>query len=178
MALTLVAPLAAEAASAHAGVTAAANKMKRPGKAIAPPHVRGKTQQRLVPHLCATPAMTGDWRNIDPNTRAMTRVTVDFYCSDVILCDPQGHCTGGDSAYFMHPYGRCSPTDCDWGRQRATDMGSGWIESTYNFGFKTSYVWLKTYNYYGLLYLRVWVYNQFSPTDGRSNYTTDEWFLR
>ena len=57
-------------------------------------------------------------------------------------------------------------------------MGGGWIRSIYNFGFKTSHVWLKTYNYWGLTYLRVWVHNDFTPADGRTDYTTDEWMLR
>lgn len=177
-ALMLTVPLAAEVASARVGGSAAASA-KRPGKPVAPPRVRGKVPHHLLAHstLCATTPLTADWRNIDPNTRAMSRVTVDFYCSDVVLCDTSGHCTGGDSAYYMHPYGRCHPSDCDWGRQRATEMGGDWVESTYNFGFKTSYVWLKTYSYYGRTYLRVWVYNQFSPSDGRASYTTDEWFL-
>jgi hypothetical protein len=108
----------------------------------------------------------------------MTRVIVEFYCGDQVLCDTDGHCTGGNSAYYVHAYGACYPTDCNWGRRLATDMGGGWIESTYNFGYKTSYVWLKTYSYYGLRYLRVWVNNQFSPSDGRANYATDEWFLK
>ena len=108
----------------------------------------------------------------------MRRAIVDFVCNDVRLCDTSGHCTGGDSSYYMHPFGSCSPTDCDWGRLKATDMGGGWIESTYNFGFASVYVWLKTYNYYGLTYLRVWTYTDFTAADGRTDYTTDEWMLR
>ena len=121
--------------------------------------------------------MVGDWRNI-ANTNAMTRALVSFTCSDVILCDTTGHCTGGDSYYSTQMFGKCSPTDCNWGTVRAYPQYDGWIKSTYNFGFKTSSVWLKTYSYYGLTYLRVWVYNDFTPADGRTDYTTDEWFLR
>jgi hypothetical protein len=158
----------------------AAKHAKRPSKPHAPErksargHSTGPTARAA---LCSAP-MVGDWRNINGSTNAMTRALVDFDCQDVILCDTDGHCTGGDSAYYMHVYGKCSPTDCDWGRKRADDMGGGWIRSIYGFGFKTSHVWLKTYNYYGLTYLRVWVYNDFASWDGRTDYTTDEWFLR
>ena len=58
------------------------------------------------------------------------------------------------------------------------DCRIDWQRATYAFGFKTSYVWVKNYSYYGRTYLRVWVYNDFAPSDGRADYTTDEWFLK
>jgi hypothetical protein len=180
LALLIVAALAGSALVAG---TASA-KDPRPPSAMKPSAPSKKTRAAQPKpkarhyNLCAAPTMSGDWHNIDPNTRAMSRVIVDFVCSDVILCDTSGHCTGGDSSYYMHPFGKCSPTDCDWGRLKATDMGGGWIESTYNYGWSTKYVWLKTYSYYGLTYLRVWTYTDFAPWDGRTDYTTDEWMLR
>jgi hypothetical protein len=171
MAVSAAAPLSASAASPSRPPAAA--KPAKPGK-----HALAQARRpRAQAALCSAP-IAGDWRNINSATNAMTRVVVDYTCSDVILCDIYGHCSGGDSYYSLHPYGKCSPTDCDWGRLRATDMGGGWIEATYNFGFKTSYVWVKTYQYYGLTYLRVWVYNDFASWDGRADYTTDEWMLR
>jgi hypothetical protein len=172
MAVSAANPLSASAAAGAARPPAAAKPAKPAGHALA--HARRPLARAAS---CYAP-LTGDWRNINSATTAMTRVVVDFTCGDVVLCDTSGHCTGGDSYYAMHPFGRCHPTDCDWGRLRATDMGGGWIESTYNFGFKTSSVWLKTYDYYGLTYLRVWVYNDFASWDGRTDYTTDEWMLR
>jgi hypothetical protein len=180
LALLIVAALAASALVAG---TASAKDL-RPPAASKPSAPSKKTRARQTKpadrqyKLCATPTMSGDWHNIDPNTRAMSRVIVDFACSDVVLCDTSGHCTGGDSSYYMQPFGRCHPTDCDWGRQKATDMGGGWIESTYNYGWSTKYVWLKTYDYYGLTYLRVWTFTDFASWDGRTDYTTDEWMLR
>jgi hypothetical protein len=177
--------LAVAAAGAMATIPAAqaapaAKSAKRPGAAHAPARksARGHGKGPLArAALCSAP-MVGDWRNINASTNAMTRALVDFDCQDLILCDIYGNCTGGDSAYYMRMFGKCSPVDCDWGRKRADDMGGGWIRSIYNFGFKTSHVWLKTYNYYGLTYLRVWVFNDFAWWDGRTDYTTDEWFLR
>ena len=128
--------------------------------------------------LCVTPTEQGDWHNIDANTNSITRAVVTFNCSDQVLCDTDGHCTGGDSTFAVNLYGKCQPTDCDWGTVNASDQGDGWLLATYDFGFKTSYVWLKTYPYYGLNYLRVYTDNRFAPGDGRANYTTDEWFLQ
>lgn len=76
--------------------------------------------------LCSTPAMMGNWTNIDSGTRSLTRVNVGFYCSDQILCDTNGNCTGGQSYFTLRAFGKCTPTDCDWGTRRASDMGGGW----------------------------------------------------
>ena len=80
--------------------------------------------------LCASSPLTGGWHNIDASTRAMTRVNVGFVCGDVVLCDTNGNCTGGQSYFTIRAFGKCSPTDCDWGTRRATDMGGGWQRGT------------------------------------------------
>jgi len=165
--------LAAPAKAAHRLTPPNPTSPKKPKKSTRRTH-RGPTARAS---LCSAP-LVGDWRNINASTNAMTRALVSFTCSDVILCDTSGHCTGGDSYYSTQMFGKCSPTDCAWGRARAYPQYDGWIRSTYSFGFKTSQVWLKTYQYYGLTYLRVWVYNGFTASDGRTDYTTDEWFLR
>lgn len=126
--------------------------------------------------LCSSSGPQGDWRNINPNTTAMTRVVVET-CQWVTTCSG-GICSGNYGGTFLTPYGKCHPTDCNWGRVRAEHLSDGWMRTIHNFGFKSSQVWAKTYEYYGRTYLRVWVYNDFAPTDGRSDYTTDEWFLR
>jgi hypothetical protein len=94
---------------------------------------------------CVRPLLVGNWHNIDPATNAMTRVDIDFNCGDQVFCDENGNCTGGESYFTLHPYGKCHPTDCDWGIQRSTHMGGGWERAIYDFGFKTSHVWVKTY---------------------------------
>ena len=146
-----------------------------PLKSKAPAH--GK-QRKLGRTMSCSAPLVGTWRNIDPATRSMTRADVDFDCQDVIICDTNGNCSGGDSAYYMSVFGKCHPTDCAWGRKRADDMGGGWIRSIYDFGYTANHVWLKSYSYWGLTYLRVWVHHDFAWWDGRADFTTDEWFLR
>jgi hypothetical protein len=165
-----VSPVVASAAPAP---PKAAKPAKPSKKALARAH-KGPVAKAS---LCSAP-MAGDWHNINPNTNAMTRAVVDFTCNDVVLCPVGQPCTIPESFYSMRMFGQCHPTDCNWGRLRAYDMGDGWIRSIYSFGFKTSHVWLKTYSFYGLTYLRVWVHNDFTPADGRTDYTTDEWMLR
>jgi hypothetical protein len=127
--------------------------------------------------LCTASPLQGDWRNINSSTNAMTRIVIET-CQSVTTCNGNICQTTHDAATFMTPYGKCHPTDCNWGRKQAEYMSDGWIRSIYYFGFKTSHVWAKTYVYYGRTYLRLWVYNDFSPTDGRTDYTTDEWMLK
>ena len=136
-------------------------------------------QQAQPAHaLCAAQPMTGDWHNINSSTNAMTRVVVGFNCGDVILCDTNGHCTGGQSYFTLRGFGKCSPTDCDWGTRVAQDMGDGWQRATYSYSWATKYLWVKTYVYYGLTYLRVYTWTDFTPADGRTDYATDEWMLK
>lgn len=132
---------------------------------------------RTASALCSRPAMVGTWRNINPDTRSITRVDIDFVCGDQVLCDTEGHCTGGESYYTLHPYGKCHPTDCDWGSRRAESRSGGWQRATFVKSYKTSYVWVKTYEYYGRTYLRVYTWTDFTAADGRTDYSTDEWML-
>jgi len=178
IAFGLGAPSVAHAAGPHAArVGAEPHPPAGMSKPAVPAAAHTKAPSRRL-FQCTTPSMSGDWRNIDANTRSVTRVVVDFACSDVVLCDTDGHCSGGDTGYSIHPFGKCHPTDCDWGRLKATDMGNGWQRAIFNFGFAADHVWIKTYQFSGLTYLRVWVYTDFTPSDGRTDYVTDEWFLR
>ncbi len=128
--------------------------------------------------LCSSSPMVGNWHNINASTRAMSRVSVGFHCGDVILCDTNGHCTGGQSYFTIRAFGKCTPTDCDWGTRRATTMAGGWQRAIWSYSWSTKYVWVKTYVYYGRTYLRVWTHTDFTAADGRTDYTTDEWMLK
>lgn len=128
--------------------------------------------------LCATQAMAGNWHNINPATRSLTKVDVGFVCGDVRLCDTNGNCTGGESYFTVRPFGKCSPTDCDWGTKRAATMSDGWQRAVYSYSWATKYVWVKTYVYSGITYLRVYTWTDFTAADGRTDYSTDEWMLK
>lgn len=127
--------------------------------------------------LCAADNLHGAWHALDAGTRALTRVTVET-CAPVVTCDGDICTVRHDAGTFTSVWGKCSPTDCPWGRKQAQPMGNGWYRSVYPFGFKTSSVWVKTYSFSGRTYLRVYSYNDFTAADGRADYTTDEWFVK
>ena len=127
-----VSPVAASAASAPP-------KAEKPAKPSKKALSRAHKGPVAKASLCSAP-MAGDWHNINPNTSAMTRAVVDFTCNDVVFCPVGQPCTIPESFYSMRMFGQCHPTDCNWGRLRAYDMGDGWIRSIYSFGFKTSHV--------------------------------------
>jgi len=119
--------------------------------------------------LCSgTSPATGDWHNIDPNTRSITRAIVDWGCPD----------QPGLAAGYVRLFGKCHPTDCDWGVRRTYAENGGWESATYRYSWSTKYVWIRPYSFHGLTYLRVWVHTDFTPADGRTDYTTDEWMLK
>jgi hypothetical protein len=91
---------------------AAAPATKSPHR-LAPPEVKPpKKPRKSARHkrrgptarasVCNAP-FVGDWRNINASTDAMTRALMTFTCSDIILCDTNGNCTGGDS-YYSTPW--------------------------------------------------------------------------
>ena len=49
-----------------------------------------------------------DWRNIDPNTKTLTRLIISKI---------------DDNTLSLHGFGRCHPTDCDWGEVKVAFTG-------------------------------------------------------
>jgi len=91
--------------------------------------------------LCMRPSEDGAWVNANANTRSITRVPLRFVCNDTIH---NGEVAGPD--WYVHLFGKCHPSDCDWGEIAATRHENGWIYGVYNQGFAKRYVWTRTYS--------------------------------
>ncbi|BCL17168.1 hypothetical protein [Micromonospora sagamiensis] len=127
--------------------------------------------------LCSTPAITGNWSNIDAASSGVVRVEIRFTCSDTVVCDAEtGVCTRPPSTLDIRPFGACSPTACDWGWRTTTAMGDGWVRALYHHSWATKDVWARTEVWHGQTFLRVWIYTDY--TDGRTDRETNEWFLK
>lgn len=133
--------------------------------------------------LCSVPYEAGSWLNAVPSTRSITRVEFRMECRDT----PITRCSGGVCStqnavtphYFIRLFGKCSPTDCNWGEVEGVALtGSlqGWYYFVYNQGFAKRYVYARTYSG-SPNQLRVYIYNDFTDP-ARPDYTTDEWFNR
>ena len=134
---------------------------------------------------CILPFEAGNWTNMDAATRGITRIKVDFFCNDVILCgiDQNGNrvCQPPRPPFQLRLWGKCSPSDCDWGSAPGnyfhTSDGATWIYAFYDHGFAKRYVYIKrSSSYPGKLFL--WIYTHFTDGSGRPDYILRNWFNR
>lgn len=122
---------------------------------------------------CSQPQEEGSWRNADANTRSQTRIQLRFICQDQIL---NGQPYPPGPPWYVHIFGKCHPTDCDWGEVGAQQLTSGHIYAVYNQGFAKRYVYAKMSQYRPG---QLWVYTWTDFTDpNRPDYETQNWFIR
>ncbi len=130
--------------------------------------------------LCVIPAEEGTWYNYDRDTRNITRLIMDMECRDASTTTCNGNICSTTSAvkphYFIRLFGKCYPSDCDWGRiegQRLTGSLDGWYYFSYDQGFAKRYVYIRSYPAWPN-WLRLYIYNDFTDP-ARTDYTIDEW---
>ena len=130
--------------------------------------------------LCAAPGPTsiaGDWHNINSDTRDITRIVVDTCASRTVDNGDGTSSTTFDGSSVIRMFGKCHPSDCDWGTKYLTSS-SGWQRATYDFGFKKAYVRIKTVQISGHTYLRAIVFNDYTAADGRTDRTSSNLFSK
>ena len=124
--------------------------------------------------MCASPTEAGNWVNVDPNARGITQIQLQFVCQDQVL---NGQLYPPGPPWYVHVFGACYPTDCDWGTVGAQKLDAGWIYAFYDPGFAKNYVYAKTWPQYpGYLY--VWAWTTFTDGSGRADYADSGWFQR
>lgn len=127
--------------------------------------------------LCAGhPEEYGNWNNADPNANGIARI-------ELRDCQPVTQCSGDicsityDAGWIMHVFGKCSPTNCDWGWSAGQfRLSSGQVYGFYDQGFAKRYVYAKMSQYRAG---QLWVYWRTDFTDpNRADYEMQEWFVR
>lgn len=123
--------------------------------------------------LCVQPEEKGTWTNSDTQTSSITRIELEFVCQDQIK---NGQPYPPGPPWYVHVYGKCSPTDCDWGRIGAQELSSNQIYASYDQGFAERFIYIAMSQYRpGQLW--VYTYTDFSDPD-RSDYDVHNWFQR
>jgi hypothetical protein len=91
----------------------------------------------------------GNWVNVDVNTRGMTRLKV---------------AKTSDQKITLQGFGKCHPTDCDWGVTPA-QLTAGTLKGTYDFGWKKTHITLSQQD--GQLIADV--FSDYSEKNGRTD---------
>ena len=106
-----------------------------------------------------------------PILRSITQVAVAFPCpSDG---KPQSPNVQG-AQHFLHLYGSCSPTDCDWNEVVSTRDSGGLLRAIIDFDFVIEYITVKAVS---SDQLRVEIWNDFRDPKRQDFYSVD-WFHR
>jgi hypothetical protein len=118
----------------------------------------------------------GDWINADPNARGIARIELRD-CQAVTTCNGNICSTTFDAGWRTHVFGKCSPTNCDWGWSAGTfRLSSGHIYGFYDQGFAKRHVYAMMSQYRPG---QLWVYWRTDFTDpNRADYDMHEWFVR
>lgn len=127
---------------------------------------------------CATPDAVGSWHNVNPASRGLSRLDVGIVCGGVV-CYPGGTCSSWPTYLTVRPYGKCSPTDCDWGQKPLVGYpGAQTYYADYTYGWATKRVAIMPYTVDGVKHLTVTVTTDFTAADGRTDYTSVEDMVR
>lgn len=129
--------------------------------------------QQPVLAMCIQPQEEGRWKNVDPNTRSLTHIQLRFVCQDQVL---NGQLYPPGPPWYVHVFGSCSPTDCDWGEVGAQHLSTGYIYAVYEQGFARRYIYAKmAQNRPG----KLWVYTWTDFKDpNRKDYAASNYFSR
>ena len=85
-----------------------------------------KAPTKAEPKTAACPQLFGQWRNIDPRTRSMSRAEI------IGSCDP-------GARIVVRIWGACTPKECDWGNIPAQfDQAKGEITATTKVSFEVT----------------------------------------
>jgi len=122
---------------------------------------------------CIAQNEDGSWVNSNSATNSITRIELRFVCQDQVL---NGELYPPGPPWYIHLFGKCHPTDCDWGEAGAQRLSSNHIYGTYNQGFARRYVYARMSQYRpGQLW--VYIYTDFTDPN-RPDYDVHNWFTR
>ena len=122
--------------------------------------------------LCAAQQMQGTWTNTNALTTGITRIVINFPCNDVQPSTPDPN--------TVRVWGKCSPSDCDWGEQEIgyefwSEAAAQYthVDATYDQGFAR-----KTLRIFLLEDGRLFVFRETRYNDSRRDFSKGEFFVK
>ncbi len=119
----------------------------------------------VSPAFAAPADFVGTWVNTNSNTRGITRVIVT---------------QAGANGLNVQVFGKCSPSDCDWGKTTLLTYGNNVQDTNHRFatanyakGFSNTFV---TFSLAGNKQINLQSFTQFTDSSGRQNYAFQEVF--
>jgi hypothetical protein len=184
--LSRILKLAAAAAVTLVAVLAAVPGQAAAAGAVTEPRPSGMVKASAVlpaptgvsaNKLCsAPPPEAGNWVNADPNASGIARIELRN-CQSVVVCNGNVCSITYDAGWATHVFGKCSPTNCDWGwSPGAFPTSSGQVYGFFDQGYAKRSVYAKMSAYRPG---QLWVHWRTDFTDpSRADYDVDEWFVR
>jgi hypothetical protein len=125
--------------------------------------------------LCVAAHEEGVWVNTNSVSPGISRIELRA-CQPITTCDGDVCTTTYDAGWAMRVWGKCSPTDCYWGRVSARRLADGRVRGFYDQGFAKRYVYARMSQYRPG---QLWVFWRTDFTDpSRPDYTKQEWFRK
>lgn len=122
---------------------------------------------------CQTQPEEGMWIPPVPSN-GLTRILVRMNCQDLIL---NGEPYPPGPPWYVHVWGSCSPTDCDWGEIGGKRLNTGPIYAMYDHGFSEVHVYAQVVQTDPEI-LWIAAATHFKDDSGRADYVEENWFRR
>ena len=119
---------------------------------------------------CLAQSEDDNWRNVDSNTRSITRANLRFVCQDTVV---NGQIYPPGAPWYIKLWGACTPSDCAWNEVPAKRLDNGWIFGRIDQGFAKREIWAKMSGQR----LRVYIRTDFTDPN-REDYTSNNYFNR
>lgn len=126
--------------------------------------------------LCANPPERGVWTNTDTASPGIAKIELRD-CQSLTTCSGDICTRVFDVAWTMRVWGKCSPTNCDWGwSSPRRSLSDGRIYGYYDQGFAKRYVYAAMSSHRPG---QLWVYWKTDFVDpARPDYEKHEWFRK
>lgn len=141
--------------------------------ALNPPQVQAQ---------CDGDALHQTWLNVDPNTRSIRRIELNYPCNDYRAVPVGGLPQKQTNQYFVatvRVYGSCHPRDCDWGYLELYDAAGPEGNRSHLYAHHDSGFAQRRLDLYleSETRVKLVIQTRFTDNSGRADYTSVDYFF-